>query len=59
MNELYKELFGYVPIDKKTRKKKQKRKVEQRIHKLYEMAEQFPSQYEDESQRWEGLGVAA
>lgn len=59
MNELYKELFGYVPIDKKTRKKKQKRKVEQRIQKLYEMAEQFPSQYEDESQRWEGLGVAA
>lgn len=59
MNELYKELFGYVPIDKKTRKKKQKRKVEQRIHKLYEMTEQFPSQYEDESQRWEGLGVAA
>ena len=59
MNELYKELFGYIPIDKKTRKKKQKRKIEQRIHKLYEMAEQFPSQYEDESQRWEGLGVAA
>ena len=58
MNELYKELFGYIPIDKKTRKKKQKRKVEQRIHKLYEMAGQFPSQYEDESQRWEGLGVA-
>ena len=58
MNELYKELFGYIPIDKKTRKKKQKSKVEQRIHKLYEMAGQFPSQYEDESQRWEGLGVA-
>ena len=51
-------VIGNIPIDKKTRKKKQKRKVEQRIHKLYEMAEQFPSQYDDENQRWEGLGVA-
>ena len=59
MNNLYKELFGYIPVDKKTRKKKQKRKIEKRMHKLYEMAEQFPSQYEDESQCWEGLGVAA
>ena len=58
MNQLYKDLFGYIPVDRKTRKKKKKRKIERRINKLYEMAEQMPSQYEDESQRWEGLGVA-
>lgn len=59
MNNLYKELFGYIPVDKKTRKKKQKRKIEKRINRLYEMLKQFPSQYEDESRRWEGLGVVA
>jgi len=57
MNQLYKDLFGYIPVDKKTRKKKRKRKIERRINRLYEMASQVPSQYEDESQRWEGLGV--
>lgn len=57
MNQLFEELFGYIPVDKKTRKKKKKRKVERRINELYKMAEQTPSQYEDESQRWEGLGV--
>ena len=59
MNELYKELFGYIPIDKKTKKKKRKCKRKQRINRLIEMASQVPSQYEDESQRWEGLGVTA
>ena len=58
MNNLYKDLFGYIPIDKKTKKKKWKRKRKQRINRLIEMASQVPSQYEDESQRWEGLGVA-
>lgn len=57
MNQLYKDLFGYIPVDKKTRKKKRKRKIERRINRLYEMANQMPSQYEDERQRWEGLGV--
>ena len=57
MNNLYKDLFGYIPIDKKTKKKKWKRKRKQRINRLIEMASQVPSQYEDESQRWEGLGV--
>ena len=57
MNQLYKDLFGYIPVDKKTRKKKRKRKIERRINRLYEMASQVPSQYEDEKQRWEGLGV--
>lgn len=55
MNNLYKDLFGYIPIDKKTKKKKRKRKRKQRINRLIEMASQVPSQYEDESQRWEGL----
>ena len=61
MNNLYKDLFGYIPIDKETKKKKRKRKRKrkQRINRLIEMASQVPSQYEDESQRWEGLGVAA
>ncbi len=59
MNNLYKDLFGYIPIDKKTKNKKRKRKRKQRINRLIEMASQVPSQYEDESQRWEGLGVAA
>ena len=59
MDNLYKELFGYIPVDKKTRKKKHKHKIEKRINRLCEMAAQFPSQYEDENQRWEGLGVAA
>ena len=57
MNNLYKELFGYIPVDKKTRKKKQKRKIEKRINRLYEMSKQFPSQYENESQRWGGIGI--
>jgi hypothetical protein len=57
MNQLFEELFGYIPVDKKTRKKKKKRKIERRINELYKMAEQTPSQYEDESQRWEWLGV--
>ena len=57
MNQLFEELFGYIPVDKKTRKKKKKRKVERRINELYKMADKMPSQYEDESQRWEGLGV--
>lgn len=56
-NQLYKELFGYIPVDKKTRKKKKKRKIERRINELYKMADQMPSQYKDESQRWEGFGV--
>lgn len=57
MNQLFEELFGYIPVDKKTRKKKKKRKIERRINELYKMAEQTPSQYEEESQRWEWLGV--
>lgn len=57
MNKLYNELFGYIPVDKKTRKKKRKHKIEKRINRLYKMAKQTPSQYEDESQRWEWLGV--
>ena len=57
MNNLYKELFGYILVDKKTRKKKQKRKIEKRINRLYEMSKQFPSQYENESQRWGGIGI--
>ena len=57
MNKLYNELFGYIPVDKKTRKKKRKHKIEKRINRLYKMAKQTPFQYEDESQRWEWLGV--
>lgn len=52
MNKLYKELFGYVPMSKKLKKKKYKKKIEKHINDLCLKAENFPSQYEDESQRY-------
>lgn len=52
MNKLYKELFGYFPVDKNTRKKRQKRRIEKHIKNIYQINEVFPSQYENEEQRY-------